>query len=623
MDDEGTSEDRESYAMLICCDSDTLFTVHEDFANDMWTEYLKIVDDYDKRLTDGWKDDANAILVFVSPRLLIPVAITMTIWETGLFSATVAAFIISSYPQLSPDTGSQTVLLLRQLSQQFAGFANGTHVQPESYPSSPPSSSIICANVLWLLSLLLSITSALFATLMQQWARVYIERLQDLSVPSERARVRSGLFFGTKRYSMHMRVAVEMIPTLLHLSVFLFYVGLVIFFFTIFKIVAIAILIFVGLFGLVYFTLTILPCLDPSCPYPTPLSSLSWYLWHTSFSLVAGCLRMLLICLYKCFVPYYVGDDISYRQRLLTKGLETIDDIAIKYGRRLKDGFRWTAVKYASSHASQDTDIMAIRWLFQLPALNEKDKIQKFVAGIPGETIVRLLKPTLSGHGHTFFSHRLLTLFRSCSPGAAGLTVDMRKDRLLVCLNAIRHVVKHLVISPSPPLLDDIRSNFANMALMRPLWADSDPSIRVTARSICALLARQLLRTPHPEEWELSWLQEVMGRPSHVILFNAFNNLATADNMNIDSFVIGVFLHQTDDLPNVQATSFIETLKVLMSTDTRPGAPLHLDDRFEERFSSLIQRIEQGDHEDRDNVVDKLRKMSSTTGGLQPQPSSL
>jgi Family of unknown function (DUF6535) len=56
--------------------------VHEDLVNEMWAEYLKNVDDYDKRLTDGWKDDANGVLVFVSRHLLAPVFITVTIRVT-------------------------------------------------------------------------------------------------------------------------------------------------------------------------------------------------------------------------------------------------------------------------------------------------------------------------------------------------------------------------------------------------------------------------------------------------------------------------------------------------------------------------------------------------------------
>jgi hypothetical protein len=44
----------------------TLVIVHEDIVEQVWSEYLRSVDDYDKRLTDGWKDDANGVLVFVS-----------------------------------------------------------------------------------------------------------------------------------------------------------------------------------------------------------------------------------------------------------------------------------------------------------------------------------------------------------------------------------------------------------------------------------------------------------------------------------------------------------------------------------------------------------------------------
>ena len=117
----------------------TLVTVHEDLVNEMWSEYLKNVNDYDKRLTDGWKDDANGVLVFVSLHPLVILSITVMIWETGLFSATVASFIIESYKLLSPDSGSQTVFLLGQISQQLAGVANGTYVQPQSYPLSLPA----------------------------------------------------------------------------------------------------------------------------------------------------------------------------------------------------------------------------------------------------------------------------------------------------------------------------------------------------------------------------------------------------------------------------------------------------------------------------------------------------
>ncbi|KAN0113969.1 hypothetical protein V8E52_007118 [Russula decolorans] len=464
--------------------------VHEDLVNEMWSEYLKNVDGYDKRLTDGWKDDANGVLVF-----------------TGLFSAIVASFIIESYKLLSPpDPASQSAFLLGQLSQQISGLANGTYVQPQSYPSSPPSASIVCVNILWLLSFLLSTTSALFATLMLQWARIYLNLPQTPSIPKERARVRSFLFFGMKKYRMHL--AVETAPTLLHLSVFLFFIGLVVFFFTIYKTVAVVISIAVGLFGLAYFTLTILPCLDHSCPYRTPMSSPWWYLWHTSLSYVTQYLHFILRQFHSCLVPLNLGDITTRRQRILTQWLQAIEDFARKHGKRLKHGFRRTVVEYARE-ASRDIDVDALTWLFQLPALTEKSKIQKFVASLPGETIIQLLSKSFQD-GKVSFRHHLSTLFRSCTPGTAssGLDENMRRRRLLVCLNAVHHIAKASISSLSPRLLNEMRLHFANIGLMRPLWVDSDPAIRITARSICALFARQLLRQRQLGEGELSWLQE-------------------------------------------------------------------------------------------------------------------
>ncbi|KAI0000142.1 hypothetical protein BJV74DRAFT_794417 [Russula compacta] len=564
--------------------------VHEDLVNDMWSEYLKDVEDYDTRVTDAWKDDANGVLVF-----------------TGLFSATVASFIIASYPMLSQDSGSQTVFLLGQVSQQLAGLANGTYIPPQTYPSSPPSSSIICVNAMWLLSLVLSTTSALFATLMQQWARRYVQLPQIRSAPRERARVRSFVFIGTVKYAMHR--AAETAPTLLHVSVFLFYVGLVIFFFTIFKLVAIITLLFVGLFGMAYLMLTIIPCLDHNCPYRTPMSSIWWYLWHTLLSFATYCLRCLLKTLHGVLIRNSAapGDITTDMQGKLVEWLDASKEILNGHAERLKDGFRESIVKAALS-APHSIDVKALTWLFQLPALSEKSKIQNFMASIPGETVVQLLSTPLERGKITFRDH-LSTLLRSCAPGTVGLEEDMRHRRLLVCLGVVHHIAKALVVphpvSLPPSLLNDVRMNFANLDFIRTVWADRDPAVRVTARSICALLARRLLRKFPLEASELAWLEDVMGLPSNTI-YNALGDLSTVDNMNIDSFVYGVLSKQTDDLPILPATAFAETLVIL----TKAGSQAVLRrDTFEEQLSLLILRVEQGSHEDRNNVVVRLRNM--------------
>ena len=143
--------------------------------------------------------------------------------------------------------------------------------QSSPQPSLTPTAAIVIVNILWLISLVLNIISALFATLTPQWTRRYTQVPQ---VPRNRVHSRSFLFLRTLTYDMDRAVLMTMI--FLHLSVFLFLVGLVIFFFTINKIVATVVSIAVGLFGVVYFTLSILACIDRSCPYRTPLSDVWW-----------------------------------------------------------------------------------------------------------------------------------------------------------------------------------------------------------------------------------------------------------------------------------------------------------------------------------------------------------
>jgi hypothetical protein len=74
------------------------------------------------------------------------------------------------------------------------------------------------------LSLFFSVASALFSTLIQQWAREYLQYSQPSAAPHKRGRVRAYLFDGLTRFQM--RRLTYGVPVLLHLSVFLFFYAL-------------------------------------------------------------------------------------------------------------------------------------------------------------------------------------------------------------------------------------------------------------------------------------------------------------------------------------------------------------------------------------------------------------
>ncbi|KAI0258398.1 hypothetical protein BC834DRAFT_835695, partial [Gloeopeniophorella convolvens] len=218
----------------------------------LFSMYLERAEEEDRRMVENWKGDADGILVF-----------------TGLFSASVATFLGNTYQGLQLNSQDASAFYLSRIYQQSASD-NGSQVSIPSTISDPatfsPSTTTVWVNALWFLSLVISLTCALLATMSQQWARHYLHALPAV----QRARIRSFYAEGVKKFRVSW--AIDTLPALLHLSVFLFYAGLSVLLFainlTIFKIVVS----WVGLCLSLYVVITILPAVFPNSPYRTPLS---------------------------------------------------------------------------------------------------------------------------------------------------------------------------------------------------------------------------------------------------------------------------------------------------------------------------------------------------------------
>ena len=573
-------------------------TAQQDPANVMWNMYLDGVKEDDKRIADAWKEGSTGILVFVSFNLLFLLFISMTSSKTGLFSAIVAAFIIEFYKTLSPNSGDQTVALLGQISKQLANSPNGTYSNTANQ-SSPPSASMIWVIAMWLISLVLSLASAFIATLLQEWARRYVEMPNVPSEPHYRARVRVFLFLGTKFYKM--RLVVQMAFSLLHLSIFLFFAGLMIVFHTINKKVAIAVDVAVGLFVLAYIMLSILPCLDVRCPYRTPMSYILWYPLHIFLSFVALLFRRLGTQFQEALVRDG-GLTMTPIDRILVDWLESREKAFRTHLRYIADGLGKSIINGAIK-AQGGGDLKIVSKLFKLLAEGDKRKLRKF-ASIPRNRILELIP--LINPGRIVFREPLLILLRSCAEHirVAGLDKAVHKRILLVCLDSIHYIAK----APNIPDFNFVWTNFANIELMRALWDDNDSAIRITSRSICALLARKVVRKPLEEAqpW-LCWLHDVTGEAPKAI-HDA--DVVTRDRMNFKSFVYGVLSNQAGDLPIEDDASFRETLAILL--DARYDA--HFDTNFDtiisrnrlcEEVGWMQQSYPQGSRE----VVAKLRSI--------------
>ncbi|KAG6907235.1 hypothetical protein DXG01_009810 [Tephrocybe rancida] len=217
-------------------------------------------------MTETWRANMDSTLIFA-----------------GLFSATVTAFIIEGYKLLKQDPQDVTESLLKQILTVQLALASSNQTSPSvlppiTIPTFSPNASAIAVNSLWFLSLIASLAAALCVTLAQQWIRAYLHGAHRNTRPVERARMRAFLFAGLEKWRFD--TIVEFIPFLLHMSLFLFFVGLCVFMWAINRTVAAIAIIVVFCFSAVYGLATVSPIYDLSSPYETPLSSPIWYIWQ-------------------------------------------------------------------------------------------------------------------------------------------------------------------------------------------------------------------------------------------------------------------------------------------------------------------------------------------------------
>jgi hypothetical protein len=278
--------------------------------------------------------------------------------QTGLFSAAVASLISVSIQDLQQNPQVTSNFYLANIYQATIN-PNASSSLPSSPPPFSPPNYAVWVNTLWFLSLAISLTCALLATLLQQWARRYLKVTQSRYSLHKRARIRA--FFAEGVEKLLLPRAVEILPGLLHISLFLFFAGLVVFLqninLTIFKLV----LSWVGVCTALYGCVTVIPIFRHDSPYYTSLSSL---LWH----IIIG-IRCVVAQVYGFFVVWRLAHRpvfAIYRGRyyaMLLQGMQRISEE--------------TALKSPS-----EIDTRAFMWTFD--CLDEDHELERFFSGLPG-----------------------------------------------------------------------------------------------------------------------------------------------------------------------------------------------------------------------------------------------
>ena len=192
------------------------------------------------------------------------------------------------------------------------------------------------------------------ATLLLQWARRYERVAYPRYRPQKQARIRAFYKDGVDKWRIPR--AVEVLPMLLHISLFLFFAGLSVFLFGVNRTIFKAVTTLISLIVISYACLSLFPVIRKNSLYSTPLSVL--------FSFCLTGIR------YLCFRFSHIGDFI----RMLFPEGEV----------HLNDFFSRSMIRTAEEYAFKlkpDIDHESLLWTFE--SLDEDPDFEKFFEGLP------------------------------------------------------------------------------------------------------------------------------------------------------------------------------------------------------------------------------------------------
>jgi hypothetical protein len=431
-------------------------------------------------------------------------------FQTGLFASTVATFISISYQSLQQDPNAITQSLLTQISQQLPGSSNATTSDASPSintqgPFSPPATAVF-VNSVWFVSLVLSLTCALMATMLQQWTRRYRQLTQRNYPPHVRAHIREYFARGADRF--HISTLVETLPALLLISVLLFFSGLVVFAFRgniILAYITVAIVAFCVLW---YIILTLAPLIFHDCPYQTPLSTPLWF-----------CAQVIQLSVFS--VALHVAKLFCNKLRVVKTGVvKTFHNLQMNKKRSFSQGMISTLEGSAKRFS---LDIYRTALCRTLYLINEDHELEEFVAGIPGlsesEALRRFdpLSDPLSPHnagravlavlpGPTTFHDQLPWSIVQLSQRAitSGLSEFVQQRRTQACLKALYYIPGAIrdVLAPYAagaynclellPLLNSPES----LTLIEELWDTANKDVALSVRCVTAAITAFIVTPP-------------------------------------------------------------------------------------------------------------------------------
>ena len=265
------------------------------------------------------------------------------------------------------------------------------------------------------MSLLTSLTCALLAIFVQQWARRYLRVAYPQYSPHKRARIRA--FYANGVEKLHLPWIAEALPALLHVSFSAFLAGLSVFCFSVNLSIFKVVIVWVGICVFVYAYLTALPFFHKDSPYFAPLSALlSFVLADIRFSFSQLAAR------FQGGRPTVMPPHSHHPSAL-----------------HLDDFFSHSMRKTAEEFALQlgpEIDIDSVLRVFR--SLDGDDELEQFFEGVPGLCDSKMATNTLNfiKKNEKMFSTALIDLMdRTLSSNFVPEAVKLR--RIIICTKVV------------------------------------------------------------------------------------------------------------------------------------------------------------------------------------------
>ena len=462
-------------------------------------------------------------------------------------------------------------------------------------PFSPPRYAVV-VNSLWFLSLVISLTCALLATSLQQWARRYVRLTQPARCsPEKRARMRA--FFAHGVDKMSLPSAVEGLPALIHLAVFLFFAGLIIYLMNVSHFTAISVMSWIGLFSILYTFITFMPMFRPDSPYYTPLTAqvsliIGAVLWFVVVIVSAlDCLALVVLMIYDflrsrlilSWIAICSWTSPSEYHRLrdwydsdahrhwygravdrLYRILSSIVDVISHWGDRIENSGK--VAEEITGNRSSEIDLGILDWT--ISALGEDDRLEKFFEVIPGffnsQTVKNIQRPLPD----TFLSKFLDSWGRFVTRNLLSNSVSgkTRIRRLVTSMNAIKEIYNHsdpdrIFSHLSSLRFDQVTPSIQAVQFLVP-WSSSTDA---TTSSLARYTVAKML--PYIRERDDRWIasaHDIYGLPEHI--------LRDYISLGDDSVLLAIFNHAARHILRAELRKW-EMLPSISKFDIRNTIP--------------------------------------------------